>query len=337
MKRLTHYSCALVALFACAGLVHAADSAVKLTDANGKVTVEIGGKPFTEYHYAKEKEEKGLVWAKPYFYPVKAADGADITSDQSRAKLADPKQDHPHHRSIWVAQGAVNGIDHWAYAKAGSPQPEQRHVKFEKLEGDTMVERLAWDGPDGKPMLDEQRTWRFIAYPDGGRGIDLTCVFTPTTGPVVFGDTKESGLCSVRLNKAIADSSVITMSTGVKSVKEANKAKKEPGDENLVWGKKAAWCDESGKIDGKDYGACVFDHPTNPRYPTNWHVRRYGLLSPNPFGLHDFEPKTTEKGAGDFKMEQGKPVTFKYRVVIHTGDADAAKLTEKYTEYSAGK
>jgi len=322
------FACA--ALLAFAGVSRAADD-VKLADDGKKVTVEVGGKPFTEYRYTAEKD---LPWAKPYFYPVKASDGVEVTSDQARAKSANPKEDHPHHRSLWVAQGAVNGLDHWAHAAAGKTQPEQRHVKFEKVEGDTIVEDLTWDGPDGKPMLNEVRTWKFIAYPDGARGVDLTSVYTPTTGPVVFGDTKEAGLCSVRTVKAIADTCTITESTGAISTKNADKAKKESGDESKVWGKKADWCDISGKIDGKDYGACVFDHPNNPRHPTNWHVRRYGLLSPNPFGLHDFEPKTTEKGAGDFKMEPGKPVTFKYRVIIHTGNADAAKLKEKYAEYS---
>jgi hypothetical protein len=315
---------AFAAFLALAGLSRADD--VKLTDDGKKVIVEIGGKPFTEYRYVAEQ---GLPWAKPYFWPVKAADGVEVTSDQARTNA----KEHPHHRSLWVAQGAANGLDHWAHAKAGATQPEQRHVKFEKVAGDSIVEQLTWDGPDGKPMMTEQRTWKFIAYPDGARGVDLTSIYTPTTGAVVFGDTKEAGLCSVRLNKAISDTCIITQSTGVKSTKNADKAKKEAGDENLVWGKKADWCDISGKIDGKDYGAVVFDHPTNPRHPTNWHVRRYGLLSPNPFGLHDFEPKTTEKGAGDFKMEAGKPVTFRYRVVIHMGDVETAKLKDKYTEY----
>lgn len=335
---------ACLVLLASAGLcsqakpTFAADAAaVKLTQAEGKVVVEVGGKPFTEYRYTPEadKGEKGLPWARPYFYPVLASDGTEVTSDQSRTN---PKE-HPHHRSLWVAQGLVNGmLDHWTHAKAGATQPEQRHVKFDKVDGDTIVEELTWDGKDGKPMLAETRTWRFLAYPDGGRGIDLTSVYTPVGGPVTFGDTKEAGLCSVRFVKSIADTSVITLSTGVRSTKDAVKSKKEPGDENLVWGKAADWCDLSGKVDGKDYGVAVFDHPKNPRHPGNWHVRRYGLLAANAFGLHDFDPKKyPEKTAGDLTLEPGKPTTFKYRVVVHAGDAEAAKLKEKYAEYAAGK
>jgi hypothetical protein len=307
---------------------------VELKQGEGKIIVNVGGsaEPFTEYRYAKEE---GLPWARPYFYPVRAPDGTEVTSDQARFN---PKE-HPHHRSLWVAQGAVNGLDHWGFAKAGATQPEQRHVKFDKVEGDTIVEELTWDGPDGKPMLAETRTMRFFAdgaaAPYSGRGIDFTSVYTAVNGPVTFGDTKEAGLVSVRLNKAISDTCVITESTGAKSVKEANKAKKDPGDENTVWGKKADWCDLSGKIDGKDYGVAVFDDPQNPLHPTNWHVRRYGLLAANPFGLHDFDPKNTAKGAGDFKIEPGKPATFKYRVLVHAGDAESVKLAERYASYIA--
>lgn len=92
----------------------AAQEAVKLTQQDGKVLVEVGGKPFTEYRFDKSSEEKGLPWARPYFYPVRAADGTEVTSDQARSN---PKE-HPHHRSLWVAQGLVNGmLDHWTHAK----------------------------------------------------------------------------------------------------------------------------------------------------------------------------------------------------------------------------
>ena len=48
-------------------------------------------------------------------------------------------------------------------------------------------------------MMKETRTVRFFAFPDGNRGIDITSVFAPITGAVTFGETKEAGLCSVRM------------------------------------------------------------------------------------------------------------------------------------------
>jgi hypothetical protein len=48
----------------------------------------------------------------------------------------------------------------------------------------------------------------------------------------------------------------------------------------------------------------MFDHPQNPRHPTWWHVRDYGLFAANPFGKHDFE-KLSDKEAGNLKLPAG--------------------------------
>ena len=77
--------------------------------------------------------------------------------------------------------------------------------------------------------------------------------------------------------------------------------------------------------------------PDNPRHPTTWHTREYGLHAANIFGLHDYDPKNTPKGAGDLTLEAGKNLTFKYRTLFHTGDAASAKLDERYKDWLAGK
>src|SRR5688500_8552555 len=145
---------------------------VKLEQRDNHVAVTIDGKPFTDYYFAAEGERK---YVRPFFYPVKAADGTEVTSDQSQTE----KGDHPHHRSIWVAQGDVNGVDHWAFVK--NPEARQTHLKFEKVEGDTVVETLQWTTGDGKAgLLEERRTIRFAALPDGSRAIDIKSVYHST-------------------------------------------------------------------------------------------------------------------------------------------------------------
>src|SRR5213075_3511630 len=118
----------------------------------------------------------------------------------------------------------------------------------------------------------------------------------------------------------------IVLSTGVQSSGD--------GDDK-AWGKRADWCDYYGPVDGRTVGIAIFDHPSNPRYPTWWHVRDYGLFAANPFGLHDFEKK--EKGAGDMTVKAGDSVTFKYRFYIHPGDEKDANVAERFAEYIAGK
>ena len=91
----------------------------------------------------------------------------------------------------------------------------------------------------------------------------------------------------------------------------------------------------SGPVDGKTVGIAIFDHPSNPKHPTWWHVRDYGLFAANPFGVHDFEKK--EPGAGNLIIAPGKSLTFKYRFYIHEGEEVAGKVAERYKEYAAGK
>jgi hypothetical protein len=80
--------------------------------------------------------------------------------------------------------------------------------------------------------------------------------------------------------------------------------------------------------------AC-FDHPSNLRYPTTWHARDYGLVAANPFGLHDFQK--LPKGAGDYTLKAGSPLTLRYRWLFHKGDTAGAKIAERWQAWSGAK
>jgi hypothetical protein len=297
---------------------------VKIAQLDNHLEVTLGGKPFTSYWYAKRDDRP---YVRPFFFPVMAPGDVPVTSDQYPLVEIQkvPKADHPHHQSLWVSHGDVNGVDHWSLAK-GADSPKQRHVKFSRIDADGFVESLQWENNDHQPMLDETRTVRFIAYPDGGRAIDIASAFTPIDGPVTFGDTKEAGLMAVRLATSIAAHPTLSQSTGASGEGAAG--------EKACWGKAADWCDESGLIDGKPFGVAVFDHPANPRRPATWHVRAYGLLAANIFGLSEFDKKNA-KHSGDFTIEKGKTVTFHHRAIIHAGMAADAKLDEKYKQFAA--
>ena len=91
----------------------------------------------------------------------------------------------------------------------------------------------------------------------------------------------------------------------------------------------------SGPIDGKVLGIAFMDHPSNPRHPTRWHARDYGLFAANPFCEAEMD-KALPKGGGDFTLKAGQTSAFRYRVFIHEGDAGAAKVAERYAGF-AGK
>jgi hypothetical protein len=111
-------------------------------------------------------------------------------------------------------------------------------------------------------------------------------------------------------------------------------AQNKQGEKN-VWGKRSEWLDYSGRIDGAAVGIAVFDHLSNPRYPTYWHARAYGLLAANIFGLHDFERDPTRDAS--LSIRPGQPLRFRYRVIIHPGDVNAAGIRDAYEAWVAMK
>lgn len=316
----------LPAVVAISPALPAAAADVKLTRADDRVRVEIGGKPFTEYIF------KGA--PKPFLYPVLAADGTALVRHFPVKKDVDGEvKDHPHHRSLWFTHGAVNGVDFW-----GETERSGRIVNEAVEHGVTgavgeIRSRNRWLGPDGAVHLTDQTTLRLRG--DGEvRLLDYEVTLeAPRDKPVVFGDTKE-GSMAIRLplwmtpphsqgkGKHHAGQGVIVTAEGIKN--------------DDTWGKRSAWVDYHAPKDGKTYGVAILDHPRNPRHPTWWHVRSYALFAANPFGQHDFE-KLSDKRAGDFKIEAGQRATFRWRFVFHYGDEKAARIAERYRDYAAGQ
>ena len=99
-----------------------------------------------------------------------------------------------------------------------------------------------------------------------------------------------------------------------------------------VWGKRSNWVDYTAELDGERMGVAIFDHPRSPRNPTYWHARDYGLFALNPFGRQAFDPKQEESIR---KLPAGEKLTFLWRVVIHSGDAQTGRVAELYKDYAA--
>jgi len=307
----------LLILSASALRVVAADG-VQITEQPDKLRVEINGKLFTEYHFGKDAPHV-------YFYPVLGPGGTPMTRNWPMKEVEGEERDHHHHRSLWFSHGAVNGIDFWAETpKAGKIV----HDKMLEVKGGPTfgIIRSAnkWVAPDGQVVMTDESTFRVQARPDTERLFDFEITLKAGGKEIVLGDTKE-GTMAIRINEAMRLShgkgkpgtGHIVQSTGVR--------------DDATWGKRADWCDYHAPLEGKVVGIALFDHPSNPKHPTWWHVRDYGLFAANPFGIHDFERK--EPGAGNLTIPPGKSLTFKYRFYMHEGDEVQAKVAEHYQEY----
>jgi hypothetical protein len=81
-------------------------------------------------------------------------------------------------------------------------------------------------------------------------------------------------------------------------------------------------------------GIAIFDHPENPRHPTYWHARGYGLFANNIFGRKEFTNHAEPDGS--MTLKPGDKIRFRYRVVIHPGNAKDANLARLYASYTSG-
>ncbi len=288
---------------------------VKITQRTDKVTVEVNGKLFTEYCYTGGP--------RPYFYPVIGPTGAPVTRNWPMADGPHEAHDHPHHKSLWFTHGDVNGIDFWA---DGNNKGKIVHDKFLEISSGPDVGVIKsqnnWIAPDGKMVCTDTRTQRFYNRPDG-QIMDWEVTVHASHGEIVFGDTKEGSMATrltptMRLKGEVGQGHIVN-SEGVR--------------DGQTWGKRAAWCDYYGPVDGNVVGIAIFDHPDNPRHPTWWHVRDYGLFAANPFGVHYFEGKP--EGTGNLTVPAGESVTFKWRFYFHKGNEVEGKVAEHYREYAS--
>ncbi len=290
-------------------------SGVKVTQHSDRVTVEIDGKPFTEYcHTAKPR---------PYFYPVMGPTGAAVIRHWPMAEKPDEARDHPHHKSLWFTHGDVNGVDFWA---DGDTRGRIVHDKFIEVSSGPQVGVITsqnnWIAADGRTICTDTRRHRFSGGPDA-RILDLEVTIHASHGELVFGDTKEGSMAirlapTMRLKGSVGQGHIVN-SEGMR--------------DGATWGKRAAWCDYYGPVNGDVVGVAIFDHPGNPRHPTWWHVRDYGLFAANPFGIHDFERKPA--GTGNLVVPAGESVTFKWRFYFHKGNEVEGKVAERYQEYAS--
>jgi hypothetical protein len=316
----------VVAGLALAPALFAAE-AVKLTPSDDRIRVELGGQLFTEYIF------KG--GARPYLYPVHAADGTKLNRDFPQVKgVAGEEEDHPHHTSLFFTHGAVNGIDFWTVgARKGTIVNDS--VKSE-VKGDTgvIVSRNRWLAGDGVAVVcTDETTLRFKAVP-GGRALDYeVTIKAQPDKELVFGDTKE-GSMAIRLAQWLTAPHKFKGKDGETKGQIVNDSGARQG---ATWGKKSTWVDYHAEKDGKTYGVAMFDHPKNPRHPTWWHVRDYGLFAANPFGQHDFESNKENPKIGDLTVPAGGSVTFRWRFYFHEGDEKSGKVAERFKDYAAGK
>ncbi len=286
---------------------------VAVQDNGDTVDFTVNGELFTTWN-------AGPNVVRPYCYPVIGPGGVHMTREIFDDRS---KGDHIHHKSLYTAQGDVNGVDCWSEEPGhGYSRNREKSVTSGPVYGQLCAVN-DWTDADGKPLMLEEYCIRVYNTPDDARIMDWRIIWRAEYGGVFFGDTKEAGTLTIRLNPELnADGkgtgTIVNAYGGI--------------GEGETWGKRAPWVDYYGRIGQQPCGVAIFDHPDNYDYPTTWHVRGYGLFTVNQWGKHDFTGDWSVRG--DLALPKGDALVFNFRMYFHAGDCQQAAVAAKWLDFA---
>jgi hypothetical protein len=301
-----------VLLLSHAIVVWAAEDATEVTfqQKPGKVQVTIGGQDVATYVYADPQIPR------PYFAHVHGTGGLQLTRNHPPIESQDRTDHATMHPGIWMAFGDLNGTDIWR----NKGRVVHRRFVQEPVSGSNRVSfavRNRYETDAGRPICLEECRFTFLVRPVGYLLLWDSTFWSDSE--FYFGDQEEMGL-GVRLATPIA----VTSEQGGR-ILDGEGRKNGQG----IWGKKAAWCDYSGSIDGKFAGITIMPHPDNFR-PCWWHARDYGFMAANPFGRAAFSAGPPSKVV----VRPDTDLRLRFGILIHVGTGkDDVDLPAAYQDY----
>jgi hypothetical protein len=316
---------------------------LKVNEAEKKVDVMVDGKLFTAYIYPDNIK-------KPVLWPVMSPAGNMLTRSFPLINKEGDRSDHPHHVGIWLNYGDVNGLDFWNNSEARSLETRDRygtiyHRSIDKTKSGkgtaVLVTSSDWESPDQTKMLEEQTSFKFIAF-ENMRIIDRITTLKAIIDEVNFTDNKE-GMFAIRVarelelpsdkpTKLVDSHGVVTRVEKMDNTFVKGNYRSAEGVEGKeVWGTRCRWMKLSSEIKGEQVALVIIDHPSNVGYPTYWHARDYGLFAANTLGQKIFSDGENEL---NFSLKKGESVTFKYRLVIATENLTDDQINKLADEYA---
>jgi Methane oxygenase PmoA len=319
---------------------------VTRNDSAARVDIVIDGRPFTSYLYMSSLK-------KPALFPLRTAAGVLVTRGFPLEPRPRERVDHPHHIGLWFNHGDVNGLDFWNNSDAIAGERVEKmgtighraivRAKGGSDRGDLIVES-EWKRPDGLVLLVE-RTHFVFRGASNVRSVDRLTTLTGATEPVIFRDSKEGALglrVARELEQPAEEPEVFTDAAGKPSAVPVLDNTGVTGlyisSEGLkgeaVWGTRGRWMMLTGSVNGQHVTVGMLDHPANPGFPSYWHARGYGLFAVNPLGRKSYDDKQAELV---FRLEPGKSVVFRHRVLVADRLMTAEDLNRAQKEFAAAR
>lgn len=333
---------ALVVCFLFTGLAHAQ---FKLTDdtARGRLHITEDGKNVLGYNYgmqlntgADPRYERGC-----YVHPLWDANGWQRTITEDFA----PLDGHLHHRGLGWTWPHVE-VGEYAGKKAVQtwhpcdPPLRQHFVKWIKREANekraVIAVENAWILETDKPKSIVKETVEIVAHPITkigemphnnpqkppvpvmARAIDFTLTFQATDQPVKLFGAGGKGYGGFMIRGSYdMPKGAITIAEGPLN-----------GDRTRC---PTPWAD----LSHGGRGVAIFTHPDHPPHPDGPKNKNRDPLPPRWLLRTSFAGllNCAWPGVEPCVLQPGKPVTLRYRVYVHRGDAKQAKVAEAYKQY----
>jgi len=279
------------------------ESPVRIEKGPGNITVLWDGQALARYQSAPNPR-------KPYLERLCSPAGVNV--------LRDSPADHKHHHGLMFAV-AVDGVDFWSETpQCGRQQDSGLTTSVRPGKGDrprreatpaaSLVQRITWASPEGKPLLEETRTLEFTRLAAGPVTLVLwqSRLAPPSGRPAC----NLSGSPYFGLGMRF----VAAMDQGGQFFNNARRVG-QAGTGTT----RAAWTAYSASVDGKPVTVAMFDMPDNPRRPAVWFTMQepFAYLSAT-LGLH-------EKPLAIWASE---PVVLCYAVAVWDGRTSPAAVSE---------
>lgn len=271
---------------------------LKAQQADHQIEVYVGDALFTAYKYNRDQKY-------PYFWPVNGpVTGKSVTTEST--------EPYPHHHSLFFGCDKVNGGNYWQNTNAHG-QILSQGPKIEKARGHSVIitDECHWAIPGQDPVMADHRRITVTAPSKTQRILDFEITLEPLVDITI--EKTNHSLFSARMVPEL-------------SVEQGGSLVNAAGDsgESGTFGVASPWCDYSGTRDGVTEGLAIFQHPENRWYPSKWFTRDYGFFSPTPM----YWPED-----GVTHLPKGEDLTLRYRVVVHTGDVEAAGMGALFEAY----
>ena len=237
---------------------------------------------------------------RPYIHPVIAPDGNGLLTQMSPSH-------HLHQTGIYWGLKMVNGRDFFMNWKGDYYRRVAANVikkKGQEVKWQTVYDLL---DENGNTCLTETFNWT-LQERNGKYLLDLEWRGEAKTD-ITFGEFYVGGLF-IRMPWTRGIPGEIINAVGQRNRQEAE-------------AQRAIWADIGVQIEGRtDWGhIAILDHPANDPFPTPWRVDGQLGLGPS------------KQILGDWKLDKGEIETFRFRLVIYTGNLNPDQMKQEWIRF----